>query len=139
MRTLATARAIVTLLYVIPLVIFPFVPRLVGPEVSVGADALRVLAPALIVVGVMDYAISLFLEQKMLTQARVSRQHNQVATAAIVVAALGASLAVYGLVLTLLGAASWGAVLYVLCAAHGLHLIVRWPRYARATQGTPYE
>jgi F0F1-type ATP synthase membrane subunit c/vacuolar-type H+-ATPase subunit K len=102
-------------------------------------DTLRLLALALVMIGIADYAISLVLEHKMLAQARAIRRHSLVLTTAIIVAAFGAGLAVYGLVLTLLGAPSWGAVLYVLCAAHGLHLMMRWPRYVRASEGTPYE
>ena len=51
---------------------------------------------------------------------------------------LAAVLAVYGLVLTLLGAPRWGAMFYVACALHGFHLMVRWPRYGRAVRDTPH-
>jgi len=141
-RVLATARWIVTLMYVVPLVVFPVVGRMVKVGAAVDAEGLRVLALVLGIVGLGDYAISLVLEQRFLAQARARAEtksgHNAVVTAALVVAALGASLAVYGLVLTLLGAPKWGSLFYVLCAAHGLHLMVRWPRYARAAEGAPY-
>ena len=139
-RSLATARCVATILYVVPLVVFPFVGRMVRPEVSIRADVLRMLGLALVVIGVVDYGISLFLERKMLPPAGSGPgSPARALAAAALVASFGASLAVYGLVITLLGAPIWGAALYVMCAAHGFHLMVRWPRYARAAEGMPYE
>jgi len=139
-RPLATARCIATLLYVLPLILFPIIGRMVKLQAVPKPEVLRLLGVALLVVGLADYAVSLFLEQKMLAQAaRAPRPApTQVLTAAIVVASFGASLAIYGLVITLLGAPGWGAVLYVICAVHGLHLMVRWPRYERAVEREPY-
>ena len=79
--------------------------------------------------------VSLFLEGKLLRQARAlggPSGRSSVVTAVIVVSAFGASLAVYGLVLTFLGAPGYGGMFYVLCAVHGLHLLIWWPRYGRA-------
>lgn len=135
------AQLVATLIYVVPLVVFPMVGRMVKVSATVDAETLRVLALALGVVGVADYGISLFLEQRMLARARRSgtTAASAVFSTAAVVASFGASLAVYGLVLTLLGAPGWGAALYVLCAVHGLHLMIRWPRYARAAEGAAYQ
>ena len=137
---LGTARLLATLIYVVPLVVFPIVGRMVKVAVLRDPEALRVLAAVLGVAAVVDYGISLFLEKKMLASARGggAGAGNTVVTAAVVVAAFGASLAVYGLVLTILGAPGWGAVMYILCATHGLHLIIRWPRYERAIEEGPY-
>lgn len=146
---LATAQWIVTFMYVIPLVVFPFVPRIVAPNFDMDATTLSVLAAVFLVAGLADYGVSLFLERLLLAKARAVVDPAQtdraatsfpsnaspVLTAALVVGGLGASLAVYGLVLTLLGARVWGAVLYVLCCVHGFHLVIRWPRYSRAAAG----
>jgi hypothetical protein len=72
----------------------------------------------------------------LLAQARDAGAPQRVVTVAVVTAAFGASLAVYGLIVTLLGAPAWGGVLYVLCAVHGLHLMMRWPNYAAAAEQT---
>ena len=142
-RGLARAQLVATLIYVVPLVVFPMVGRMVKVNATLDAEGLRVLALALGVAGVADYGISLFLEQRMLARAGAEAEaegsQNPVMIAALVVASMGASLAVYGLVLTLLGAPGWGAALYVLCAAHGLHLMIRWPRYARAAEGAAHQ
>jgi len=80
--------------------------------------------------------ISLLVERRLLAQARDAGAPQSVVTAAVVTAAFGASLAVYGLVVTVLGAPAWGAAFYVLCAVHGLHLMIRWPSYAQAVEQT---
>ena len=139
-RALAQARLIAMLVYAGPLVVFPIVGRAAKASVSVDAEVLPVLAAVLGVVGVVDYGLSLFIEEKMLARARSGgrQSQNAILATAVVVAAFGATLAVYGLVLTLLGAPGWGSAFYVLTAAHGLHLVLRWPRYERAAEGTPY-
>ena len=136
-RPLAKARWIATLLYVIPLVVFPILGRMVKLQAALQPEVLRLLGLVLLVVGILDYAISLFFERKMLAQAAGERAPARVLGAAIVVGATGASLAGYGLIITLLGAPGWGAALYVMCAAHGLHLMLRWPRYAQAAKQAP--
>jgi hypothetical protein len=125
-------------MYVGPLVVFPYIGRYVEPGVTLDAEMLRVLGLVLGVVGLADYGVSLWLERLMLRRAREAGEAagKTVASTAIIVAALGVSLAVYGLVLTLLGAPGWGTAFYVLCAAHGLHLLLRWPRYESAAEGT---
>jgi F0F1-type ATP synthase membrane subunit c/vacuolar-type H+-ATPase subunit K len=133
-RTLGIARLIATLTYVAPLVVFPWVGRVAAPVVSLDRKALGILVPALLFVGVTDYVISLLVEARLLAQAREAGARQSVVTAAIVTAAFGASLAVYGLVVTLLGAPAWGGAFYVLCAVHGLHLMMRWPSYAAAAE-----
>ncbi|MFB3882661.1 MAG: hypothetical protein ACE149_15450 [Armatimonadota bacterium] len=134
-NALGTARLIATLMYVGPLVAFPWIGRFVKVGEPLGPNSLPVLGAVLLVVGIVDYGLSLFLEAKLLGQAS-ERGPQGVVAAAVVTAAFGASLAVYGLVLTILGAAVWGSVLYVLCAVHGLHLMVRWPSYAAAAERT---
>ena len=137
-RPLAKARCIATLLYVVPLVAFPILGRMVKLQAALKPEVLRLLGLVLLVVAILNYANSLFLEHKMLAQAAALRAQTQVLTAAIVVGAMGAALAVYGLGITLLGAPAWGAALYVMCAAHGLHLLIRWPRYEQAAK-QPHE
>jgi F0F1-type ATP synthase membrane subunit c/vacuolar-type H+-ATPase subunit K len=135
-KMLGTARLIATLLYVAPLVIFPWVGRSARVSASLDPKVLGILVPALLFVGMTDYVISLLVEGRLLAQARDAGAPQSVVTAAVVTAAFGASLAVYGLVVTLLGAPAWGAVFYVLCAVHGLHLMIRWPSYAQAVEQT---
>ena len=135
-----TARWIVTMMYIGPLVVFPFVGRAVKSPISVDPQALRMLAIILAVVGLTDYGLSLFLERWLLARARSGSKAgaDPVVTAALTVSALGISLAAYGLVLTLLGAPRWGAMFYVGCALHGFHLMLRWPGYSRAAERAPY-
>ena len=147
--SLTSAQWIVTFMYVVPLVVFPFVPRFVQPDLDMGATTLRMLSAVLLIVGLVDYGVSLFLERLLLAKAQavvgpapadraatsVPSNISPVVTAALVVGGLGTSLAVYGLVLTLLGSRAWGAVLYVLCCLHGFHLLTRWPTYAHAVAG----
>jgi heme/copper-type cytochrome/quinol oxidase subunit 3 len=137
-KALATARWMATLMYVVALVVFQLAGRLAPAPVELDASTMTVLAYALLAVGIMDYGLSLFLEKKLLAKAQSggADASGAVVSAALIVSALGVSLAVYGLVLTLLGAPTWGAVFYMLCAVHGLHLIIRWPDYARAAEQT---
>ena len=127
-------------MYVVPLVIFQLAGRVVDSPVRLDSTTLTVLAYVLLAVGIADYGLSLFLEKKLLTKAGsgAGGASDSVVSAALIVSALGVSLAVYGLVLTLLGTRAWGAVFYVLCSLHGLHLMLRWPEYVRAAEGTPY-
>jgi hypothetical protein len=135
-KALATARWIATLMYVVALVAFQLVGRLVAVPVELDATTIKLLAYVLLVVGITDYGLSLFLEGKLLARARAGgvQVASAVVSAALIVSALGVSLAVYGLVLTLLGSPTWGALFYMLCAIHGLHLIIRWPSYASAAE-----
>jgi hypothetical protein len=135
-KALGTARLIATLLYVAPLVIFPWVGRSARVSASLDPKVLGILVPALLFVGMTDYVISLLVEGRLLAQARNAGAPQSVVTAAVVTAVFGASLAVYGLVVTVLGAPVWGGVFYVLCAVHGLHLMIRWPSYAQAVEQT---
>jgi hypothetical protein len=134
-NTLGTARLIATVMYAGPLVVLPWVGRFATAGNVANPKVLGVLVPVLVFVAVTDYVISLLVEAKVLAQARdVAGPKKPVITAAAVTSAFGASLAVYGLVVTMLGAAAWGAAFYVLCAVHGLHLMIRWPRYAAAAE-----
>ena len=133
---LGTARLIATLIYVGPLVIFPWVTRMAKIPTPPSAKVMGVLVPALRFVAVTDYVISLFIEARLLRQARHLRAPQSLVSAAVVTASFGASLAVYGLIVTMLGAPVWGAVFYVLCAAHGLHLMMRWPAYQQVVEDT---
>lgn len=140
-KNLATARWIVISMYLVPLAIFPILGRTLELDVAVGAEELRILSFVLGMVALGDYALSLLLERKLLAQARAGEARtgsSPLLAAAVVVAALGASIAIYGLVLTLLGAPRWGDACYILCAVHGLHLAIRWPRYQRIAEGAPY-
>jgi len=148
-RSLAGAQWIVTFMYVVPLVVFPFVPRFLRPELNIDATTLSILSGVLFAVALLDYGASLFIERVLLAKAQTAADPKQagrasagahavmspVLTAALVVGGFGASLAVYGLVLTVLGSRTWGAALYVLCCVHGFHLLTRWPKYVHAAEG----
>ncbi len=133
-KTLGTARLIATLIYVVTLVWAPWVGRFAAPKVAVDLKVMGVLVPVLLFVGLTDYVISLLIEARLLAQARDRGALQNIISAATVTSAFGASLAVYGFVATVLGAPALGAVFYVLCAVHGFHLMLRWPRYAETTE-----
>ncbi len=133
-KALSTARLLATLIYVGPLVVFPWVTRMAKLPTPPSPKLVGVLVPALLFVAVTDYAISLFLEARLLKQARDLGAPQTLVTAAVTTASLGASLAVYGLIVTILGAPVWGAAFYMLCAVHGLHLMIRWPAYEQIAE-----
>ncbi len=137
--SLAAARWIATFMYFTALGVYPVIGSVVRVQQPVEEEVLQVLGPALLAAGVGAYSVSLFLERMLLAQA-ISRPDREAkaATTAVIVAAIGESLGVFGLVLALLGSQSWAWGLYALCAAHGLHLLVRVPRYNRAAEGAPY-
>ncbi len=139
-RAVGTAQLVVISMYLTALVALPLIGRFAKTHISVGAGALAAVTAALLVAGIAEYGMSLWLEGKLLARARsgAARRGQHVVAAAVVVAALGESLAIYGLVLTLLGVPAWGAALYLLCAAHAFHLFLRWPRYVSAAEGAPY-
>lgn len=128
-------RWIVILIYTSCLVLFPLVGRLIPVQPIIPPEVGRLLPRVLLLLAISEYGISLFLERLGLTQAARARGGLGAATAAIVAAAFGASFAVYGLVLTLLGQAAWSALFYLLCLIHGLHLAMRWARYEQAAAG----
>jgi hypothetical protein len=133
--SLATTRWVIIMMYVGSLIVYPLIGANVKIAPSLSPDNVSLLGSVLLAVGLADYVISLFLERKLLAQARSHIGHgNPAGPAAFLVAALGVSLAVYGFVLTMLGAPSWGLALYALCFAHGVHLALRWPHYEHAAE-----
>jgi len=92
----------------------------------------KLFGPLLVGVGVVDYIASLFIEGHLLRSARKSANPGGVVSAAIVTAAFGASLSIYGLLLCHVRFYSW--TLYGLCFLHGVHLLLRWPNYAEAAR-----
>jgi fatty acid desaturase len=139
---LTTVRWIAVAIYLCHLIAFQFAARMVKTQSPRDPEMLRLLLIMLVVVAVVDYGVSLWLERKQLAFARSSggeRGKAAVSSAAIVVAALGASLAVYGMVLAVLGAPVWGYALFVLCLVYGMHLMIRWSNYERAAEGEAYQ
>jgi len=137
--SLSTARWIALAMYFTGLVTYPFVGALAKTTPSVPADVLRVLPMILLGAGLADYIASLVIEGMILAQAKRTKNPKAVATAAIITAACGEGLAVFGLVLTFLGAGNWGVALYALCFVHGVHLMIRWPSFARVASGETYD
>ena len=134
--SLGVARWVAIVMYFTALGVYPVIGSVAGGKQPLDGETLRVLGPALLAAGIGAYAVSLFLEGKLLSQALSDPVGEaKVASTAVIVAAIGESLGVLGLVLALLGTSSYAWALYSLCAAHGLHLLVRWPRYAAAAEG----
>jgi len=137
--SLSTARWIALTMYFTGLVTYPLVGVLVKLPPPASPDLLRVLPMILLAVGVADYIASLVIEGIVLAQAKRTKNPSGAATAAIITAACGESLAVFGLVLTFLGAGNWGMPLYALCFVHGVHLMIRWPGFERVASGETYD
>lgn len=137
-RSLATARLIAIVVYVVGLVVYPLVGLLARVKAGVSSETLAVLGPAMLGVGVADYVASSVMERALLSAARrapAGRRPARVMTAAVMTAAFGESLAVLGLVVSLVGARDWGGLLYLLCLVHGVHLRMRWSQYESAAAG----
>jgi len=134
--SLSTARWIALAMYFCGLVVYPVIGAVVRLPNPTSAETLRVLGPVLLGVGVVDYIMSLAIEGMALAQARkAASPRGNVARTAIVTGAFGESLAVFGLILTFLGARSWGTLLYGLCFVHGVHLMLRWPNFEQVAAG----
>ena len=128
--SLSTARWIALAMYFTGLVVYPIVGAVVKLPPPAPPEVRRVLPMVFLIAGVMFYVASLVVERVMLAQARKSDSPLGAGNAAIVVAAFGEIPALFGLILTLLGAGRWSVVLYGLCFVHGVHLVLRWPKYA---------
>jgi len=137
-QSLDTARWLAVAMYLAGLVIYPVIGVSVKPMGEVDPEVLRLLGPLFLVVAVADYAVSLVLERIMLARARARAGGAAAAfTTVLIVSACGESLAVFGLVIHLLGSPNWALALYSLCAVHGLHLMMRWPEYEAAAGPGP--
>jgi hypothetical protein len=132
--SLGVARWIVIALYFSGVVIYPVIGAAVTIRPAASAQALRLLGPLLLAAGVVDYIASLILERTLLSRARPATGGQTAAVTAVIVSAFGESLAIFGLVLSLLGLPNWGLALYALCFVHGVHLGLRWPHYERAAE-----
>ena len=137
--SLTTARWIAMALYLTGLVVMPLIGAAIKVSARLPAGTVALLGPVFLALGVADYVVSLVLERMMLSKAPATPSPGtRAAAAAIAVASTGQSLGVLGLVLSLLGAGSWAWGLYVLCLAHGVHLMIRWPSYESAAAGETY-
>ena len=137
-HSLDTARWIAIAMYLSGLVIYPVIGVSVKPMTNVDPEVLRLLGPLFLVVAVVDYIVSLLQERIMLARARARAGGAATAlTTVLIVSACGESLALFGLVIHLLGAPNWALALYSLCAVHGLHLMIRWPEYEAAAGPSP--
>jgi F0F1-type ATP synthase membrane subunit c/vacuolar-type H+-ATPase subunit K len=137
-RALATARLIAVVSYAVAVLAYPVVGVALKVKVGLSPQALAVVGPAVLAAGVVDYVISLAVERALLEAAQrapSTQRPMRVTTAAVTTAALGESLALLGLVVSLLGARGWGGLLYLMCLQHGLHLGMRWPSYESAAAG----
>jgi len=133
--SLRAARWTVIAVYFAGLVVYPIVGFTVKLPHSVSGSLPAAVGPILLAMGIMDYFISLIVERAMLAQVRANPSRPAaVTTAAITVAALGESLALFGLFLSLLDMRQWGLALYALCLVHGVHLAIRWPGYEQAAE-----
>ncbi len=135
---LLLAKGMLVYFYLAPLGIWALVGRVIAVhEVAVSSMAGRVLGPALVAVGAADYILSLVLERSMLRRAALRPDPAQgVFTAALAVGILGASLGMYGVLLSVLGLSGPAFILYAMCIFHGVHLALRWRDYeAAAAEG----
>jgi len=138
--SLPVVRVMLISLYLSALVACPAIGSAVKAGHPLSPQTGQLLGTILLVVGAADYAISLFLERHMLKRARSSADlQSAVPVTAILVGALGASLAGYGLVLSVFGVSGWALALYALCVLHGIHLAIRWPDYEEAAAGDSYQ
>jgi hypothetical protein len=135
-----TARIISALMYA-SIVVYMYIGSAVKTPLATG---LPEFLPWLILgVAIVDYAASLLLESQLLGERRLRTVATQqsggsisaaVIVPAIVVSAFGVSIAVYGLVLGLIGFWPWPWYFYGLAALHGIHLQLRWDRYEEAAR-----
>jgi len=89
---------------------------------SVPSSALQVLAPVLALVALADYGASLWMERFMR-----ARGPQQQAAIPVVTAAFGVAIAIYGMIVWLLGASpGWFWFFVGLAAVHWFHSAVRW-------------
>ena len=159
-HSLDTARWIAIAMYLSGLVIYPVIGVSVKPMTNVDPEAafnpngnpstpLNVLEAMGAedntdfssdpdVESVQCLMFSLLLERILLARARGRAGGAAAAfTTVLIVSACGESLALFGLVIHLLGAPNWALALYSLCAVHGLHLMIRWPEYEAAAGPSP--
>jgi len=93
-----------------------------APVARLPAKQVGLVAAVLTAVAAVDYGLSLWLERRLLTSATPS-------AAVVVCAGIGAGIALYGIVLWLLGAGTrWWAVLVGLAFVHWVHSFLRWSR-----------
>lgn len=136
-KALGTAKLILLAQYLGALVVMPVMARVMYSMRGEGISQVgnyQLLGLALLAVGLVDYGISLFLEKQGLEKARASGSPGGIVTTAVIIGAFGASLAVYGLILSALHVARLAEVLFGLCLIHGIHLLLRWPNYAEAAR-----
>jgi len=136
--SLPVARVLVIVVYATALVVYPAIGAMVKLPKALAPQTGQLLGIILLSVGGFEYLLSLWLERRLLARA-AERGDPQAAvvSAAMVVAAMGESLSLFGLVLALLSANAWALALYALCLLHGIHLALRWPDYEYAAQQAP--
>ncbi len=134
--SLGIAGWVAAAMYVAALVVLPLVGTFVKAPHPAPAASLRVLVPVFAAIAVGDYLVSLFLEHSLLSS--IAKRGTVFASTAVgsgnvvvVVAALGASIALYGFILSMLGSARWPLFFYVLCFIHGVHLLARAQSFPR--------
>jgi hypothetical protein len=133
--SLSTARWIAIAIYFSGLVVYPIIGAMVKATPTLPVEAMRMLPLVLLGAATVGYVLSLIFEGMILAHAKKANNPSGAANAVIVSAAFGETLAIGGLVLTLLGAGSWGIVLYALCFIHGVHLAIRWPKFEEVAGG----
>ena len=129
---LPIARVIVIAVYATSLVVYPAIGATVKLQTVLAPHTGQLLGIILLSLGAVEYGLSLWLEQRLLARAAAQGNPQAAVTAAIVVAAIGETMAIFGLALALLGVNAWALALYALCLLHGIHLALRWPDYEQA-------
>ncbi len=133
----AKVRWILVLFYVSGVVLYPLMAFVAGPKTPrVPAETAHLLGPIFMMVALLAYALSLFLEPRMLASARTSgNRPGGALSAGIIVAACGEVPATLGLVLAMMGIRTWPPLLYGLTLVHGIHLLTRWGNYQEVAEG----
>lgn len=97
----------------------------------------------LLAVAILEYMASLILEAQLIREGKLRETARTMSAGslesaaivpAVVISAFGVSIAVYGMVLGLLGYWPWPWYFYGLGALHGIHLQLRWDRYEEAVR-----
>ncbi len=138
--SLGAAGWIAAVMYLTGVVVLPLVGTFAKAPHPAPAAALRVMVPVLAIIAVGDYLVSLLLERSLLRSIAKRGAVLGFTTAGpgnvvVVTAALGASIALYGFILSILGSARWPLFFYGLCFIHGVHLLARAQSFPRPADG----
>jgi alpha-beta hydrolase superfamily lysophospholipase len=132
-NALASAARIAAATYLVALVVLPLIGALVNALHLHPAGRDPLLPPALAVVAIGAYIASLVVERSMLRASAERAIASGPAVALMTTPFFGLGIALFGLLLAVLGAGRWPLFFYALCFIHGAHLLARGQRFSRPT------